>query len=84
MERAPRPVTIHTFTVASGTEAGVLAIEVSCSAGTYVRTLAAERSDVYGLRLYVESENRGARSTYLAMGMEETNYVLCEEMTRKR
>lgn len=50
----------------------------------HVRTLAAERSDVYGLRLYVESENRGARATYLAMGMEETNYVLCEEMTRRR
>ena len=49
----------------------------------HVRTLAAERSDVYGLRLYVEAENRGARATYRAMGMEETSYVLCEEMTRK-
>ena len=49
-----------------------------------IRTLAAERADVYGLRLYVESENRAARATYLAMGMEETRYVLCEQMTRKR
>lgn len=50
----------------------------------HVCALAAERADVYGLRLYVESENRAARATYLAMGMEETRYVLCEQMTRKR
>ena len=50
----------------------------------HVCALAAERSDVYGLRLYVENENRAARATYRAMGMEETSYVLCEQATRTR
>jgi len=50
----------------------------------HVCALAAERSDVYGLRLYVESENRAARATYRAMGMDETSYVLCEQATRPR
>ncbi|HSM64889.1 MAG TPA: tRNA pseudouridine(55) synthase TruB [Ilumatobacteraceae bacterium] len=40
IERAPRPVTIHRFDVVDWAEPGVLSIDVECSAGTYVRTLA--------------------------------------------
>lgn len=50
----------------------------------HVCALAADRSDVYGLRLYVENENEAARATYRAMGMDETSYVLCEQATRSR
>jgi tRNA pseudouridine55 synthase len=60
VERAPRPVTIHTFTVASGTEAGVLAIEVSCSAGTYVRTLAADLGRLLGGGAHLRNLRRTA------------------------
>ena len=42
VEREPRPVTVHRFDVSAGAEPGVLAIEVQCSSGTYVRTLAAD------------------------------------------
>ena len=42
VERAPRPVTISSFTIDEGPEPGVLSIEVACSPGTYIRTLAAD------------------------------------------
>ena len=42
VERPPRPVTIHEFRVTGQPEPGVLSIDVTCSAGTYVRTLAAD------------------------------------------
>jgi tRNA pseudouridine55 synthase len=40
IERTPRPVTIHRFDVVDWAEPGVLSVDVECSAGTYVRTLA--------------------------------------------
>jgi len=39
---------------------------------------AAERSGVVGLRLYVESENRRAQSTYSELGMRQAAYVMFE------
>ena len=48
VERAPRPVTVHSFGVETGPEPGVLAIDVVCSAGTYVRTLAADLGRLLG------------------------------------
>ena len=40
VERAPRPVTVHRFDVAATPDPLVYDIEVQCSKGTYVRTLA--------------------------------------------
>jgi tRNA pseudouridine55 synthase len=42
VEREPRPVTVHSLEVRDGGEPGVYTLEVSCSAGTYVRVLAAD------------------------------------------
>lgn len=42
VERTARPVTVHRFEVEAGPEPGVLRVEVDCSSGTYVRTLAAD------------------------------------------
>jgi tRNA pseudouridine55 synthase len=42
VERAPRPVTIDYFTIDGEPEPGVLSITVQCSAGTYIRVLAAD------------------------------------------
>jgi tRNA pseudouridine55 synthase len=39
---------VHRFTVDRGPERGVLAIEVTCSSGTYVRTLAADLGTAVG------------------------------------
>ena len=45
-----------------------------------VRKLAAEDSHVCGFRLYVERNNRVAQQTYLALGMDETDYLMMEEL----
>ncbi|RIK95855.1 MAG: GNAT family N-acetyltransferase [Proteobacteria bacterium] len=49
----------------------------------HVVALAAERPDVYGLRLYVERENAAAQKAYRSLGMHETHYRLFEQATRK-
>lgn len=49
----------------------------------HVRALAAQRDDVCGLRLYVETDNRGAQATYRALGMREAPYRIYEEATRR-
>ncbi|MEI7992617.1 MAG: tRNA pseudouridine(55) synthase TruB [Actinomycetota bacterium] len=48
VEREPRPVTIHRFEMSEGPEPGVLSIDVTCSSGTYVRTLAADLGHLLG------------------------------------
>ena len=48
VEREPRPVTIHAFTVGEPTAAGVYPVEVTCSSGTYIRTLAADLGTALG------------------------------------
>lgn len=48
VERAPRPVTIHRFDVVGWAEPGVLRIDVECSAGTYIRTLADDLGKLLG------------------------------------
>ena len=42
VERQPRPVTIHAFGVGEPAADGVYPVEVTCSSGTYIRTLAAD------------------------------------------
>jgi tRNA pseudouridine55 synthase len=48
VEREPRPVTVWRFEVGEPTEPGCYPIEVECSAGTYVRTLAADLGTALG------------------------------------
>ncbi len=48
VERPPRPVTIHRFDVVDWVEPGVLAVDVECSAGTYIRTLADDLGRLLG------------------------------------
>lgn len=48
VEREPRPVHVSRFDVTAGPEPGVLHIEVDCSSGTYVRTLAADLGAALG------------------------------------
>jgi tRNA pseudouridine55 synthase len=60
IEREPRPVTVHSFTVDAGSAPGVLAIEVVCSAGTYVRTLAADLGRLLGGGAHLRNLRRTA------------------------
>ena len=46
----------------------------------HIRTLAADNEDVCGYRLYVEKYNNAAQRTYSALGMEQTEYLLYEEL----
>ena len=48
VEREPRPVTVYRFDIEPGSEPGTLAIDVECSSGTYVRTLAADLGALLG------------------------------------
>lgn len=46
----------------------------------HVQELAANDPAVCGFRLYVERENRQAQRTYRALGMNETHYLVFEEL----
>src|ERR1041384_12035 len=46
----------------------------------FVQRLAARRRSVVGFRLYVDRDNRRAKATYRALGMEETRYRVFEEL----
>ena len=60
IERAPRPVTISRFDVAEGTASGILQIDVECSAGTYIRTLAADLGQLLGGGAHLRNLRRTA------------------------
>ena len=45
-----------------------------------VRSLARADAGVCGFRLYVEKENGVAHATYAALGMQETDYFMYEEL----
>jgi tRNA pseudouridine55 synthase len=60
VERPPRPVTVHRFTIVGQPEPAVLAIEVVCSAGTYVRTLAADLGTLLGGGAHLRNLRRTA------------------------
>lgn len=46
----------------------------------FVREKARERKDVCGFRLYVERENLHAQRVYEKLGMEQSHYLMYEEM----
>ncbi len=48
VERVARPVSVHRFSVAAPSEPGRYPIEVVCSTGTYIRTLAADLGTALG------------------------------------
>jgi tRNA pseudouridine55 synthase len=60
VERRPRPVVIDSFTIEAGDEPGVLSIAVVCSAGTYVRTLAADLGRLLGGGAHLRNLRRTA------------------------
>ncbi len=48
VEREARPVTVHAFTVGEAVAPGCFPIEVECSSGTYIRSLAADVGTALG------------------------------------
>ncbi|HWL41623.1 MAG TPA: tRNA pseudouridine(55) synthase TruB [Ilumatobacter sp.] len=60
VERAPRPIHISRFDVAEGPEPGVLAIDVECSPGTYIRSLADDLGRLLGGGAHLRNLRRTA------------------------
>jgi tRNA pseudouridine55 synthase len=72
VERAARPVTVYRFDVSGGVEPGVYRIEVDCSSGTYVRTLAADLGAALGGGAHLRRLRRTAVGSFTAgVALEE-------------
>ncbi|MDX2379356.1 MAG: tRNA pseudouridine(55) synthase TruB [Acidimicrobiia bacterium] len=64
VERDPRPCTIRRFDVGATDEPGVYAIDVGCSAGTYIRTLAADLGTLLGGGAHLRALRRTAVGSF--------------------
>jgi tRNA pseudouridine55 synthase len=64
VERQPRPVVVHRFDVESTDEPLVYRIEVECSSGTYIRSLAADLGRLLGGGAYLRRLRRTAIGSF--------------------
>jgi tRNA pseudouridine55 synthase len=64
VEREARPVTVHRFDVAPTDDPAVLHIEVQCSSGTYVRSLAADLGRALGGGAHLRDLRRTAIGSF--------------------
>jgi tRNA pseudouridine55 synthase len=64
VEREARPVTVHRFDVEAGDEPGVYRVEVDCSSGTYIRTLAADLGAALGGGAHLRNLRRTAIGSF--------------------
>ena len=64
VEREPRPVTVHRFDVDSTPDPLVYRVEVECSSGTYVRSLAADLGHALGGGAHLRSLRRTAVGSF--------------------
>ncbi|MGZ4680297.1 MAG: tRNA pseudouridine(55) synthase TruB [Ilumatobacteraceae bacterium] len=64
VDRQPRPVTVYSFDVAGTDDASVLRIEVCCSAGTYIRTLADDLGRLLGGGAHLRNLRRTAVGSF--------------------
>lgn len=55
--------------------------KIYCKLYEFVKELAQTNGNVCGFRLYVEKENVNAQRVYEKLGMEETHYLMYEELT---
>jgi tRNA pseudouridine55 synthase len=60
IERAPRPVTVHSIEVVDEAAPGVFTLDVVCSTGTYIRTLADDIGRVLGGGAHLRNLRRRA------------------------
>jgi tRNA pseudouridine55 synthase len=64
VERQPRPVTVYSFDVAGTDDPSVLRIEVRCSAGTYIRSLADDLGRLLGGGAHLTNLRRTAVGSF--------------------
>jgi tRNA pseudouridine55 synthase len=66
VEREARPVTVHRFEVAEPTAPGCFPIVVTCSSGTYIRSLAADVGTLLGGGAHLRDLRRTAIGSFTA------------------
>ncbi len=76
IDRPPRPVTIYRYEILGEVEAGVFSVEVECSSGTYVRTLAADLGLALGGGAHLRNLRRTAIGSFRADEGAEVNEAL--------
>ncbi len=64
VERQPRPVTVYSFTIDGTDDPSVLRIEVRCSAGTYIRSLADDLGRLLGGAAHLRNLRRTAVGSF--------------------
>ncbi len=64
VERKARPVTVHRFGVSATDQPLVFAVEVECSSGTYIRTLAADLGAALGGGAHLRNLRRTAIGSF--------------------
>jgi len=64
VDRPARPVTVHRFEVGQPREAGCIPVEVECSSGTYVRSLAADLGTALGGGAHLRDLRRTAIGSF--------------------
>ncbi len=79
VERAPVPVRVDDFTVGEPVEPGVYPVDVTCSAGTYIRSLAADLGTALGGGAHLRALRRLAVGPY---GIDEA--VPLDQLTPER
>ena len=85
VDRPPRPVTIHSFTLMPTDEPHVLLAAVECSSGTYVRTLAADLGHLLGGGAHLRNLRRTAVGRFTlgeAAGPDECELLPVEAAVR--
>lgn len=79
VERAPRSVTIHRLTVGEVVERidgnPVVAIDVTCSSGTYIRTLAADLGGLLGGVAHLRNLRRRAIGDFVVGSMHDRSSI---------
>jgi len=68
VERTARRVVVHRFEVGEGPEPGVFRVEVDCSSGTYVRSLAADLGSALGGGAHLRALRRTAIGPFTVDG----------------
>lgn len=85
VDRPPRPVTIHSFTLMPTDESNVLLAAVECSSGTYIRTLAADLGHLLGGGAHLRKLRRTAVGRFTigeAAGPEDCVLLPVEDAVR--
>jgi tRNA pseudouridine55 synthase len=82
IERAARPVTVHAFEVLAELAPGEFAIDVICSSGTYIRTLAADVGTALGGGAHLKDLRRTAIGSFTTDGAVPLESLTPEHLLR--